>query len=108
MRGHVLEALSYPAQILIGPFIYRKLMMTLDGQGTGRFSPEEIAAFRLQIWENVDALLKSSKANSQVKDRKMSFWLLGGDTPSEADMALYGFIISVLISTAYVPLYGSI
>ena len=108
MRGHVLEALSYPAQILIGSFIYQSLMMRLNGQGTGRFSPEEIVAFRLQIWENVDALLKSSKANSQVRDRKASLWLLGGDTPSEADMALYCFIISVLICTAYVPLYSSI
>lgn len=100
MRGHVLEGLPYPAQILIGLFIYRKLMVTLHGQGTGRFSPEEIAAFRLEIWENIDALLKSSKSNCQVKDHNVSFWLLGGDAPSEVDMILYGFIISVLIATA--------
>jgi hypothetical protein len=105
MRGHVLGALPYPAQILIGLFIYRKLMWTLHGQGTGRFSPEEIAAFRLEIWENVDALLKSSKANSKIKGDKMTFWLLGGDGPSEVDMLLYGFIISVLIATAYASLY---
>jgi len=105
MRGHVLVALPYPAQILVGLIIYQKIMMTLHGQGTGRFSPEEITAFRLEIWENVDALLKSSEASCQVKDRKAPFWLLGGDAPSEVDMVLYGFIISVLISTAYVPPY---
>jgi hypothetical protein len=102
MRGHVLRALPYPAQILVGLIIYRKLMTTLHGQGTGRFSPEEIAAFRLEIWENVDALLKSSKANCQAKGRESPFWLLGGDGPSEADMLLHGFIISVLIATTYV------
>jgi hypothetical protein len=105
MRGHVLEALPYPAQILVGLIIHQKLMMTLHGQGTGRFSPEEIATFRLEIWGNVDVLLKSSEANCQVKDRYTPFWLLGGDAPSEADMVLYGFIISVLIATAYVAPY---
>lgn len=103
MRGHVLGSLIYPAQIMIGLLIYRKVMATLQGQGTGRFSPEEIAAFRLEIWESFDALLKSSKTNCQVKDDNVSFWLLGGDGPSEVDMVFYGFIISVLIATAYVP-----
>jgi len=105
MRGHVLEVLPYPAQILVGLIIYQKVMMNLHAQGTSRFSPEEIATFRLEIWGNLDALLKSSEANYQVKDGNTPFWLLGGDAPSEVDMALYGFIISVLIATAYVRPY---
>ena len=105
MREHVLGALPYPARILVGIIIYRKLMVTLHGQGTGRFSSEEIATFRLEIWENIDVLLKSSKANCQAKDNKAPVWLLGGNDPSEVDMVLYGFIISVLIATAYESLY---
>lgn len=103
MRDHVLKAAPYPVRIIVGLLIYRGTQKTLHGQGTGRFSPDEIAAFRLQIWESFAALLQSSKTDRQqagVEDAP--FWAMGGDGPTEADMVLFAFIVSVLICTAYV------
>ncbi|KAK7753159.1 hypothetical protein SLS62_004892 [Diatrype stigma] len=67
--------------------------------GAGRFTPEEIARFRHEIWESFSDLLRASKA--KLEDRKENpFWVLGGDDPTEADCVLFGFIVSVLICTA--------
>jgi len=98
MRDHILEAFSYPLRLIIGQLIYRSHTSTLHGQGTGRFSPAEIAAFRLQIWESFNDLLLSSKRNS--KSSSEPFWVLGDDEPTEADMVLFGFIVSVMYCTA--------
>lgn len=98
MRDHVLEGFSLPLRFIIGQLIYRNTSATLHGQGTGRFSPEEIAAFRLQIWESFSELLLASR--KQAKSKTKPFWLLGGDGPSEADMVLFGFIVSVMYCTA--------
>lgn len=72
----------------------------LHSQGASRFSSEEIGAFRLDIWQNINALLVDSR-----KDRRKSeepFWVLGGATPSEADAALFGSITASLVTNAYV------
>lgn len=55
MRDHVLWALPYPVRVLVGLLIYRNNVATLHGQGTGRFTPEEIATFRHEIWEVLSA-----------------------------------------------------
>lgn len=98
MRDYVLEGFSLPLRIIIGQLMYRNTSATLHGQGTGRFSPEEIAAFRLQIWESFSDLLTASKRNAKSKTKP--FWLLGGEGPSEADMVLFGFVVSVMYCTA--------
>ena len=105
MRPYVLFALPCPAQLVVGLLAYRKATRTLHGQGTGRFSTEEISSFRQQIWENVNALLVASKrTKTETGAGDAMFWVLGGTGPSEADTVLFGFIATALVCTAYVPL----
>ncbi|GME51029.1 Glutathione s-transferase [Neofusicoccum parvum] len=99
MRDHVLSALPYLVRFLVGLLIYRESTQTLHGQGTGRFSPDEIAAFRLQIWESFDALLQAAKRNATGAE-EAPFWVMGGEAPTEADTVFFGFIVSVLICSA--------
>ena len=88
-------------QVVVGLLAYRNVMKTLYGQGTGRFSGEEISSFRQQIWENVNALLVESRRNRTETDASDAmFWVLGGDGPSEADAVLFGFIAPALVCTA--------
>jgi hypothetical protein len=98
MRSHVLGFMPYPMQVLIGLLAHRKISATLYGQGTMRFSREEISEFRKQIWENVNAVLEASRKKN--KDDEQMFWLLGGRNPTEADFSLYGFVNSALVCTA--------
>ncbi|KAI1379304.1 hypothetical protein F4677DRAFT_327867 [Hypoxylon crocopeplum] len=104
MRDHVLWAIPYLVRVLIGLLIYRNTLATLHGQGTGRFTAEEIAAFRRDIWEGLSSLLITSRSSSSTNKKSNSgdgpFWILGGDYPTEADACLFGFIVSVLVCTA--------
>jgi hypothetical protein len=100
MRPHILEDLSWPMQVIAGHFIYNKTVQTLHGQGTGRFTDEEIRTFRLEIWENINKLLESSQKKLDTKKRDDVFWVLGDSHPSEADMVLFGMIVSVLVCSA--------
>ena len=97
MRPHVFQALPYPMQLIVGLLAYRENMKRLYGQGTGRFSPEEIATFREEGWRSIEALLATSK---QKAKRDELFWLLGGKGPTEADASVYGFIASALVCAA--------
>ena len=102
MRSGVFAALSYPAQIVVGLLVHRGMKQTLYGQGTLRYTLEEIASFRQQVWEHVNALVTESR-NQCTKvsfEDDGPFWLFGGDAPSEADSVLYGFIASVLVCPA--------
>lgn len=119
MRDHILGAMPYPLRVVIGLLAHRGMVATLHGQGTGRYTAEEIAAFRLEIWEAVDALLTASRDKARARDSnkpervhgvlwegqdrgkdKEPFWVLGGQEPTEADATLFGFVVSVLICTA--------
>lgn len=105
MRPHALSALPYPVQLVVGLLVYRKVSQALYGQGTGRFSAEEISSLRQQIWENVDALLVASRRKKvETGAGDTISWVLGGNEPSEADTVLFGFIASALVCTAYVSL----
>ncbi|TVY40241.1 Failed axon connections-like protein [Lachnellula occidentalis] len=99
MRAKVFGFMPYPLQVLVGLLAYRSMSAMLYGQGTSRFSVEEISAFRKQIWESLDALLVVSKRNLSVHDDS-PFWLLGGTGPSEVDSVLYAFICSTLVCRA--------
>ena len=71
IRPGVLPALPYLVQIIVGLLAYSQNMQTLYGQGTGRFSPEEISTFRLEVWESVNALimawrLRANRPTSQI------------------------------------------
>ncbi|KAI1775343.1 hypothetical protein F4818DRAFT_416348 [Hypoxylon cercidicola] len=99
MRDHVLWPIPYPVRVLVGILAYRKTTATLYGQGTGRFTAEEIAVFRREIWEGFSELLVASRSSSKDDDGE-PFWALGGSNPTEADASLFAFIVSVLICTA--------
>ncbi|KAL3494789.1 hypothetical protein BJX62DRAFT_27800 [Aspergillus germanicus] len=103
MRDHALGAIPYPIRILVGLLIYRRTVQTLHGQGTGRYTDGEIQSFRVEVWEAVNDLLvasKAKKAQAHGDGEDGPFWVLGGNDPSEADAALFGFVVSGLISTA--------
>lgn len=84
-------------RVLVGSLIYRGAVRTLHGQGTGRYTADEIGAFRREIWQSVNGLLVSAEART-VSDGP--FWVFGGDYPTEVDATLFGFVVSVLICTA--------
>ncbi|KAG9237444.1 putative glutathione S-transferase [Amylocarpus encephaloides] len=102
MRPGVLWAMPYPVQVVVGLLAYRKIASTLSGQGTMRYSYEEIGAFRRHIWESIDALLTESRNKKKVEDGPSDspFWVLGGDGPSEVDATVFGFVSSALVCTA--------
>lgn len=97
MRDHALGAIPYPVRIVVGLLVYRRIVATLHGQGTGRFTDGEIKEFKSDIWATIDGLLRESKSASAGEG---PFWVLGGGEPTEADATLFGFVVSVLISTA--------
>jgi hypothetical protein len=119
MRDHVLWNLSYPTRVVVGWLIYRKQVAMLHGQGAGRFESRDITRFKEEIWETISNALAevvnvrkqhawaSGGGDGSGSDRE-PFWFLGAKEPTEVDATLYGFIVSVLICTAYVsPLHLS-
>lgn len=96
-RDLVLWNKPLPVRILIGMLIHRGTTATLHGQGTGRFTSEEITAFRTQIWQHLDRLLKT-RLQQATTASSQPFWVLGAENPTEADATLYGFIVSALVS----------
>ncbi|KAI0391736.1 hypothetical protein F5Y17DRAFT_439148 [Xylariaceae sp. FL0594] len=109
MRDHVLWPIPWAVRVFVGSMVYKKTVATLHGQGTGRFSAEEIAMFRREIWESFADLLHEAKAKTRPKakegedddaDNDEPFWLLGGSEPTEVDAVLFGFVASSLLCTA--------
>ncbi|KAK3308368.1 uncharacterized protein B0T15DRAFT_106512 [Chaetomium strumarium] len=99
MRDTVLASIPYPLRLVIGLLAYRKHARTLDGQGVLRFSKEEAAAMRLEIWESVNAMLVESRAhaaNNKAGNTSGPFWVLGGESPTEADPVVFGFVAAAL------------
>lgn len=102
MRPGVLHALPYPVQVIVGLLAYRKVSATLYGQGTTRYSSEEIGALKLSVWESINILLETSKRNEQTSVTGSPFWVFGGRRPTEADATLFGFVSSALVCNAFV------
>jgi len=100
MRDHILQALPYPMRVAVGLLIYRKTMQTLNGQGTSRYTPDEIRTFRREVWEAINELLMASRTTVKGGPNGNPFWVLGGEGPTESDATLFGFIVSVLVCTA--------
>ncbi len=96
-----MEAIPYPIRVIVGLIAYHKNMQTFYGQGTSRFSPEEITCLKEQVWVSINALLEESKErNAEDEERGDIFWALGEDTPTEADAVIFGFIVGALVCTA--------
>ena len=101
MRDHVLCTVPWPLRIGVGLLAYRKENQTLHGQGTGRFSAEELSAFSHSVWENANALLVDArKRKTGNGEADALFWALGHDEPSEADATLFGAIAGSLLADA--------
>ena len=101
MRPAALWQVPYPLQIVVGLLAYRGVAQALYGQGTMRFSTEEISSFRKKIWENLNELLIASRSKKKENSTGSAiFWVMGGDAPSEADTSLFGFIVSALVCAA--------
>ncbi|KAL9599996.1 MAG: hypothetical protein Q9219_003465 [cf. Caloplaca sp. 3 TL-2023] len=100
LRPGVLGSLPYPVQVLVGQLAYRKMSATLYGQGTGRFTPDEITKFKTDIWQNLNALLAASRRKAGSGGPGGTFFVLGGSEPTEADTTLYGFIAAGLVCAA--------
>jgi hypothetical protein len=100
MRGSILAPLPYPMQVIVGLIIYRKVVQTLYGQGTSRFSADEIDALKLGGWESVNAMLVNAKGKRSPSkgtgNESEVFWVLGGAEPTEADTVIFGFIAAGL------------
>ena len=87
-------------QVIVGALVYRKMHSTSYGQGTGRLSPGEIAELKKEVWDSIDALLAISKNQMKKDGEDETFWMLGGNGPTEADTTLYGFVASSLVCDA--------
>ncbi|KAJ5665002.1 uncharacterized protein N7477_007450 [Penicillium maclennaniae] len=98
MRFKILGSLPWPVQVVVGNIIYLKYTCTLSGMGILKFSANEIAGFCREIWETTSEQLMAVRAQRQ--DQEGPFWLWGGDTPTEADTVLFGFVVSNLVSAA--------
>lgn len=105
MRNNVLAAVPWPLQIVVGWLAYRAISKGLYQQGTGRLTDEEVQLFKEEVWDSLNALLTesiktSSRQKSKTNDDDAPFWVLGGPEFTEADAAVYGFIVGALVCTA--------
>ncbi|KAM0429693.1 hypothetical protein ACHAPT_006299 [Fusarium lateritium] len=97
MRSNALAPIPWPFQVLVGLLVHRNVSKALYGQGTGRFTDDEVATLREEVWESIDALI--SEARTSAKEDG-PFWALGGEEPTEVDAALFAFITSALTCDA--------
>lgn len=100
MRDGVLGFMPLPVRACIGLIAYRKVASFLHGQGTMRYTPDEIHAFRAEIWETINGLVVDSKTKKTTSQKDDVFWILGGSEPTEFDAVLFGFITSSAICKA--------
>ncbi|KAI5468050.1 hypothetical protein BGZ63DRAFT_419693 [Mariannaea sp. PMI_226] len=98
MRSGALSAIPWPVQWLVGIIAQRAVSRTLYGQGTGRFSDEEILLLKEEVWTSINDLL--SEVRSARSADEEPFWVLGGESPSEVDATLFGFVASALVCDA--------
>lgn len=95
MRDYSMAKVPFPERTTMGDALHRGIVQKVLDQGTGRFSDDEIRAFRKEIWMSVNALLGDSQKTANVEG---CFWVLGGEVPTEADATVYGFVVSTLIA----------
>jgi hypothetical protein len=109
MRDGVLAPIPYPVRVLVGLIAYRAATRTVYGQGILRFSSEEMAALRLEMWEGINALLIESRSKALASSGGDDpFWVLGGKEPTEADPVLFGFLAASLVCKAYVSPHSAL
>ena len=98
-RDNVLSSIAWPVRnLIVAPMIYHNITATLHGQGTGRYSVEEIGEMRRQAWRTIEGALESVRSEQKKRGNGEPFWILGKDEPTEADATLFGFVVSSLIA----------
>lgn len=108
MYNDVLSPVPWPFRTFIGRYIYYRATSTLYGQGTLRYTKDEIEALRHEVWGSINTLLVVSRSRAMalvagVEDRAVAdqpFWILGGVGPTEADPTVFGFIAASLVCEA--------
>lgn len=95
-----MAAIPYPVRVLVGLLTYRKIMGTLHGQGVLRYTGEEAAAARREVWEGVNAMLVEARSKALAAGREGPFWVLGGEKATEADPVVFGFVAGSLVCKA--------
>lgn len=64
MRGGVLGGVPWPMRIVVGAMAFRSVSTMLHGQGTGRYSAEEVSVWTEEAWEGINAVLPEAKSRS--------------------------------------------
>ncbi|KAK8006926.1 hypothetical protein PG989_000916 [Apiospora arundinis] len=101
MRSTVMSAIPYPLQLVIGLLAYKKTTASLNGQGTGLLTHDQMMELQEEGWEALNAQLAQARQQSNAASRPDEpFWILGGQQPTEADATLMGFIVAGLSCTA--------
>ncbi|KAK3331642.1 hypothetical protein B0T19DRAFT_482098 [Cercophora scortea] len=102
MRAGALSALPWLMQFIVGNLAYANVKRTLYGQGTGRYTDDEVRDMKREAWESLDALLSDARTKKGLggADREGPFWVLGREEPTEADATVYGFVVASLICPA--------
>jgi hypothetical protein len=95
MRDYSMAKVPFPERTTMGDMAHRGIVQKVLDQGTGRFSDDEIRAFRKEIWTSVNAMLEDRPKTGDVE---ACFWVLGGEVPTEADATVYGFVVSTLVA----------
>ncbi|KAK3368648.1 hypothetical protein B0H63DRAFT_488870 [Podospora didyma] len=98
MRDGALAALPWLVRCVVGNLVYRKVTGALYGQGTGRYTDEEVREMRRGVWEALSDLL--AERRKVVRDREAPFWVLGREEPTEADATVYALVATGLVCTA--------
>ncbi|KAJ5688993.1 hypothetical protein N7462_003385 [Penicillium macrosclerotiorum] len=98
MQSKIFGSLPWPIRTILGNIVYNKTTKAMEGQGTLKFSAEEILGFRHDIWQAMNNYVVAIMAKQN--DRDGPVWLLGGDQPTEGDAVLFSFIASNLVSKA--------
>lgn len=98
-RDEVLGTLPYVMRVFVGNMIYQSVKATLYGQGTGRYSDEQVRVFTEEIWGRIDKLLGESRRKSAKngKGKGECFWCLGGDEPTVCDTSVFGAVCGTLV-----------
>lgn len=97
MRDKILAPIPWPIRVVVGNIVYNKNIRTFQGQGAGKFTAEELKEFRSEIWETISEALKVSHAQHSGEG---PFWVWGGETPTDADAVVFGFVVSNLMCEA--------
>jgi len=62
-----LSPIPFPIRYFVGLIVYSKISRTLHGQGTGRYSVEEIAVLREEAWSALNDIVgKSDVLGSKI------------------------------------------